>query len=139
MSVIGDAVTGLKARLDTISDVDVYVSPPSAVARYPIIIIDPPEDVDYQQAGAGNDIEVSQVLVIEYDAGRAEDGWAGLYDLLDPSAEGSIVEAIRDDRTLGGNVDWARVEGLAAEPERDPANPALYRALMRVRWYKSVT
>lgn len=138
MSVIGDAVAGLKARLETIADLHVYDTPPTTVAQWPYAEILPPEEIDYVQvAGGGTDIEVVQVVRVEAKAGRESDGWAALYELLDPSAEGSIAEAIKDDTTLDGNVDWCRLEGLVGQVERDPNSPTTYQAGLGVRWYKS--
>ena len=110
---------GLAARLDTISGLRVYATPPDSVQELPAAIVGfaSPQAAYSLVIGASDACYTFEVLVLVLVlvlVGSADEGQAqeDLEPYLNPTGSSSIKAAV--DGTLGGNADWAVVgEGSA--------------------------
>ena len=132
---ITDAVNGLRDRLRTIDGLKVYVGAPGAKAEYPNALIDL-ESIEYGLAVGGDSIEVELAVILSVRSGQPTRSWEELAEYLSPAGTKSIYKAITDSKTLGGAVDQIKVDA-ASDIERDPDNPAVYRATWSLVWVKS--
>ena len=105
---LSDIRNGLAQRLDSISGLRVYPTPPDALPELPAAIITPGDPLArYDQVMQGADVRYSfQVLLLVNSADEAQ-AWADLEPYISPSGAASVKAAV--DGSLGGNADWARV------------------------------
>ena len=99
---------GLAARLDTISGLRVYATPPDSVQELPAAVVafrGPVATYDHV-IGASDARYRFEVLLL---VGSADEGQAqeDLEPYMNPTGAWSVKAAV--DGTLGGNADWASV------------------------------
>lgn len=113
---LSKAKDGLKARLDTITDLRVYRDPPAQVNEFPCAIIQA-NTIDYAVAMRGNAIEGTMfihLLMAKFDP-QGIAGYEALDPFLNPVGASSIRAAMQADITwkIGvsatATVDWGKL------------------------------
>lgn len=99
---------GLAARLDTISGLRVYATPPDSVQELPAAVVayrGPAATYDHVLGAADAWYRFEVLLLV----GSADEGQAqeDLEPYMGPTGASSVKAAV--DGTLGGNADWASV------------------------------
>ncbi len=99
---------GLAARLDTISGLRVYATPPDSVQELPAAVVafrGPVATYDHVIGAADARYRFEVLLLV----GSADEGQAqgDLEPYMSPTGASSVKAAV--DGTLGGNADWAMV------------------------------
>lgn len=110
MSGFSDVMDGLETTLKNgITGLQVYKGAPGAVNSYPAAVL-LPMSIDPRVAFGGNSFTGDIRILMIIASGQAANGWAQLWDYIDPAVAGkSVIKAIEDDRDLDGKVDDAEV------------------------------
>jgi hypothetical protein len=121
MSDLSDIRDGFATVVGAISGLRVYAYEPDGVREYPCIVVEPIEDMSYQE-GAGDrietDFELASTLYVQSHSSAA--GWQELDKYRSPTGSESVIAKIRGDRTLDGSCDFAWLTGVGAgERDRD--------------------
>ena len=99
---------GLATRLQTISGLRVYESPPDSVPELPAAIVmagDP--FASYDRLIGAADVSYSFAVLLLVRSADEVQAEADLEPYISPTGASSVKAAV--DGTLGGNADWARV------------------------------
>lgn len=110
MSGFSDVMDGLGTALKNgITGLQVYKGAPDDVKSYPAAVL-LPESMDPRVAFAGNSFMVDIRIILLIASGKDENGWAQLWDYIDPTtANRSVIKAIEDNRNLDGKVDDSEI------------------------------
>jgi hypothetical protein len=127
---------GLVTRLNTISGLRVYETPPDSVPELPAAIVTQGEPfASYDQVMGAADVRYSfEVLLLVRSADDAQ-AWADLEPYLSPAGASSVKAAV--DGTLGGNADWARVTRLPSAGRVTYRRASYWGATFQVEVYES--
>lgn len=109
MSTLAEVRVGLKVRLNTITDLQVYDYVPENAATYPAAVIFPPTNADYSNDLDLGSFTVEFVVMLLVQALPFDRKQLDLYALMDRTGANSVFAAIEADRTLGGLAVDARV------------------------------
>lgn len=126
MATPQQVVDGLQARLDTIDGLRAFnhvpdqINPPQAMVML--------DRVDYNHSMRDGVIYTAQIMVV---VGRMAEqvGQEAIYGYIDPTASGSIRQAIQADRTLGGVVADCNVVEASGLQSVEIANGERYLAV----------
>ena len=110
MSNFSDVLDGLETALKAgITGLQVYKGAPDDVKSFPAAIL-LPEPFDPRLAFSGNSWEGEIRIILLISSGKDENGWAQLWDYIDPTtATKSVIKAIEDDRALNAKVDDSEI------------------------------
>jgi hypothetical protein len=127
---------GLVARLNTISGLRVYETPPAVVQEFPAAILTMREPfASYDQVMGAADVRYSFEVLLLVRSGDEEQAWADLEPYVSPTGVSSVKAAIDGD--LGGNADWARVAQALSVGRVTYQRVAYWGATFRVDVYES--
>ena len=134
------AVRGaLAARLDTISGLRIYDTPPDSVQELPAaIVMFGPDTTTYALTLAAEDVRFAFEVLLLLGSGDEIQAQQDLEPYVDATGASSIKAAVEG--TLGGNADWASVS--LVDPIRriqypDKGANYFWGARFRVDVYKS--
>ena len=113
MSNYSDVLAGLQTTLEAgITGVKVHLGAPDSVNSYPAAIL-LPMNLDPRVAFSGNSFTGDIRILMVISSGKDENGWAQLWDFLDPTtANKSVIKAIETDRSLNGKVDDSEITSI---------------------------
>ena len=127
---------GLATRLDTISGLRVYATPPDAVQELPAAIIVPDDPLaSYDQVMDAGDVQYSFTVLLLLNSADEAQAWADLEPYISPTGASSVKAAV--DGTLGGDADWARVVRTSAVGKQTYNRNSYWGAKFRVEAYES--
>lgn len=99
---------GLVTRLNTISGLRVYETPPAAVQEFPAAILTQRGPfAGYDRVMGAADVRYSFEVLVLVRSGDEDQALSDLEPYVTPTGASSIKAAV--DGNLGGNADWARV------------------------------
>ena len=142
MSDLSDIRDGFATVVGAISGLRVYAYEPDGALEYPCIVVEPIEDMPYQE-GAGNRIETDFELVgtLYVHSQNSEEGWKELDKYRSPSGTESVIQKIRGDRTLNASCDysWLTAVGAGQRDRDDHDRFWEFSCQFRCRVYKVIT
>lgn len=112
MAVIADIVDALRARLDTIDDLNTATIL-TANTPAPVAVVAPPGQGTYRGTFGANGYLGGEdwTVTVFVPESLGEDAMRVLHEVIDVDSDWSIYAAIGADPTLGGVVDQAVVQG----------------------------
>lgn len=113
MSNFSDVLLGLQTVLKNgITNLQVYQGAPDSVNSYPAAIL-LPMNLDPRIAFGGNSFSGDIRILMIIASGKDENGWAQLWDYIDPTTVNrSVIKAIEDGRSLDGKVDDSEITSI---------------------------
>lgn len=129
---------GLTTRLQTIAGLQVLDQSTQQVNQFPaaVILTDP---LDYEEVmGGANNLRGVFRVTLFVNSADAVGAWEALDEFLAPVGTSSIAAAVRADRTLGGNADWADLKRAENIRRRELPGGDYVGADFLVHWYRSV-
>lgn len=110
MSGFSDVMDGLATVLTNgITGLQVYKGAPDAIHSFPAACL-LPKEIDPRLAFSGNSFSGDIRIVMLICSGKDENGWAQLWDYIDPTvANKSVIKAIETDRSLNGKADDSEI------------------------------
>lgn len=139
MSNYSDIAAGLVTILQNgVTGLHAYNHPVDSVHEFPAAVL-LPEAFDPEIAFGGNTFEAAIRVVVLVASGDTAEGFAALYDHMDPTeANKSFIKAVRDAPTLDGKVDSSRVGPLENVGRRELWGGFYFGFDMLVHFVKTV-
>ena len=132
------SVDALVAALQQVASLVGFDHPPDGINDFPAAFVSI-QNIDPEVVMAGNTFTGTFDIVLLVASAESADGYDLLYDHIDPTHATSLLKQIRDDPTLGGAVDWARVTGISNIGRREtPGGGWYFTATFAVQICKSV-
>ena len=127
---------GLVTRLNTISGLRVYDTPPPAVPEFPAAVLTQREPfASYDQVMGAADVRYSFEVLLLVRSGDEEQAFSDLEPYVSPTGASSVKAAVDGD--LGGNADWARVAQATAVGRVTYQRAVYWGATFKVDVYES--
>jgi hypothetical protein len=127
---------GLVTRLNTISGLRVYETPPAVVQEFPAAILTQREPfASYDQVIGGPDVRYSFEVLVLVRSGDEGQAFSELEAYVSPAGASSVKAAVDGD--LDGNADWARVVQAPSVGRVTYQRVAYWGATFRVDVYES--
>ena len=127
---------GLVARLNTISGLRVYETPPDLVSEFPAAVLSQSEPfASYDQVMGAADVRYSFEVLLLVISGDEDQALSDLEPYISPTGASSVKAAV--DGNLGGNADWARVTQVNSVGRVTYNRTVYWGASFRVEVYES--